>query len=132
MLMTEMRRIRSKIRLKKFRATLALLPLFVREDSKILTETEEHVQVVEKGGLVRLNREFDYSDVFWPNPGVAELGGLLDRDKTLDVSNINDNFSDKVNKILGPPSTPDLINDKITIIEYKHHAGSLQYLVHDA
>ena len=39
----------------------------------------------------------------------------------MDISDVNmekvlmDDFSDKVNEILGPPSTPDLINNKITM-----------------
>ena len=118
-------------------ATFALPPLCVQENSNILTEVEEHVRVVEKGDLIGLNREFDYSTAFQPNPGVAEVGGLTNEDRTLDVSNIKieevlmDDFSDKVNEILGPTSTPDLIDNTITIVEHQYHARSLQYLVHD-
>ena len=43
-----------------------------------------------------------------------------------------DNFSDEMNEILGLLSTPNLIDNTVTIVGYKHHTESLKYLVHDA
>ena len=93
--------------------------------------------LVKKEDLVSLNRDFDYSQKFWPNPGVAELEGLLNEDRTVDINDINmgnvliNDFSNDVNRILSPPLTPDLIDDTITIMEHKYHTELLQYLIHN-
>lgn len=108
------------------------------EDTEVLTKVEEHTYIVEKGDLVDLTRDFDYSETFQLNPGVAELEGILKKDGTVDIGNIIienvliDDLSDEINKILGPPLTPDLITDTIIIVEHKYHARLLQYLILDA
>ena len=106
-------------------------------DDEVLSDLEEHVRVIEKGDLIGLNREFDYSDRFCPSQKDLDLSEIMNEDGIVDISNMNfnkiliDNFSDEVNEILGPLSTPDLINETILIIRYKYHAGLLEYLVHN-
>ena len=62
---------------------------------------------------------------------------ILNKHSLVNISNINidaillNNFSNKINEILGLLLTPDLINKTITIVAHKYYMKSFKYLVYD-
>jgi len=57
--------------------------------------------------------------------GAGDPGDTLHDDDLLEL------YEEEVNTILGPPASPLIENEKITIVGHEYHNCLLQYLVHD-
>ena len=121
-----------------FSVALELPPLVLRDDDDFLSDSKDHICIIEKRDLIGLIRNLDYSDRFNPNTNGVNLSDILDKNGIVDISDMNfdnillENFSNEMNEILGPILALDILDEQISIIDHKYHARSLEYLVHNA
>ena len=117
---------------------LELPSLVLRDDNEFLSDTKDHICVIEERDLMSLNREFDYSDRFCPNFDGVDLSDILDVNGTVDISDVKlddvlfEDFSNEVNEILVSIPAPDILDKQKTIISHEYYTRSLEYLVHNA